>query len=201
MWDGIENAGPGLHNPNATVWKDLIGDCDAATSPSQVFSNYMYEDNSGTERKLTSTDKINFSTFNYLTFEMCISDMSDTTSYHMLIGANTDYFSISHASSGATSIGWKLGSGSRPSVSGRNGTVGAVYNNGKAYLYRNGTSGSTVTSSKNWSNTMYLTWSCSWSAKRGTKKVHCYRLYNRVLTADEISHNHAIDVQRFNIPA
>ena len=25
MWDGIENAGWGVHDPNATVWKDLIG--------------------------------------------------------------------------------------------------------------------------------------------------------------------------------
>ena len=28
MWDGIENAGWGVHDPNATVWKDLVGDCD-----------------------------------------------------------------------------------------------------------------------------------------------------------------------------
>ena len=28
MWDGIENAGWGVHDPNATVWKDLIGDID-----------------------------------------------------------------------------------------------------------------------------------------------------------------------------
>ena len=30
MWDGIENAGWGVHDPNATVWKDLVGDCDCA---------------------------------------------------------------------------------------------------------------------------------------------------------------------------
>lgn len=28
MWDGIENAGWGTHNPSATVWKDLIGNRD-----------------------------------------------------------------------------------------------------------------------------------------------------------------------------
>ena len=28
MWDGIENAGPGVHDPNATVWKDLVGGYD-----------------------------------------------------------------------------------------------------------------------------------------------------------------------------
>lgn len=28
MWDGIENAGWGVHNPNATIWKDLVGNID-----------------------------------------------------------------------------------------------------------------------------------------------------------------------------
>ena len=28
MWDGIENAGWGVHDPNATVWKDLVGSYD-----------------------------------------------------------------------------------------------------------------------------------------------------------------------------
>ena len=28
MWDGIENAGWGVHDPNATVWKDLVGGYD-----------------------------------------------------------------------------------------------------------------------------------------------------------------------------
>lgn len=28
MWDGIENAGWGEHDPNATVWKDLVGNRD-----------------------------------------------------------------------------------------------------------------------------------------------------------------------------
>ena len=28
QWDGIDNVGTGMHNPNATVWKDLKGDLD-----------------------------------------------------------------------------------------------------------------------------------------------------------------------------
>ena len=30
QWDGIDNAGTGVHNPNATVWKDLAGNLDLA---------------------------------------------------------------------------------------------------------------------------------------------------------------------------
>ena len=28
QWDGIDNAGTGTHDPNATVWKDLVGNLD-----------------------------------------------------------------------------------------------------------------------------------------------------------------------------
>ena len=34
MWDGIENAGWGVHDPNATVWKDLVGGYDLTVPPS-----------------------------------------------------------------------------------------------------------------------------------------------------------------------
>ena len=41
MWDGIENAGWGVHDQNATVWKDLVGDFDfdlSSASPA-ILSN------------------------------------------------------------------------------------------------------------------------------------------------------------------
>ncbi len=28
QWDGIDNAGVGLHLPDSGVWKDLVGNCD-----------------------------------------------------------------------------------------------------------------------------------------------------------------------------
>lgn len=39
MWDGIENAGWGVHDPNATVWKDLIGVNDFDLSACQYEIN------------------------------------------------------------------------------------------------------------------------------------------------------------------
>ena len=41
MWDGIENAGWGVHDQNATVWKDLIGDIDI-----QILNGGRFTDNS-----------------------------------------------------------------------------------------------------------------------------------------------------------
>lgn len=36
MWDGIENSGWGVHDPNATVWKDLVGGVEARASASSA---------------------------------------------------------------------------------------------------------------------------------------------------------------------
>ena len=37
MWDGIENAGWGTHDPNATVWKDLAGNRDFSLTSHGLF--------------------------------------------------------------------------------------------------------------------------------------------------------------------
>jgi hypothetical protein len=37
MWDGIENAGWGVHDPSATVWKDLVGTRDLNVNPTAIW--------------------------------------------------------------------------------------------------------------------------------------------------------------------
>lgn len=39
MWDGIENAGWGIHDPNATMWKDLVGGNDLTLIESRTAEN------------------------------------------------------------------------------------------------------------------------------------------------------------------
>ena len=49
MWDGIWNAGPGVHDPNATTWKDLVGDIDLSVNLNTAKSGarrYRWTDNS-----------------------------------------------------------------------------------------------------------------------------------------------------------
>lgn len=117
----------------------------------------------------------------------------------MVIGSSTDYFSWGYSSMNGNTLSWKLGYGSRPSVTGKSGTFCGTYNNRVAALWRNGVKGTQYTSASNWSNVMFLTWANSWNQRRGTKRCHCYRLYNRVLTPDEIAANYAIDKERFGL--
>ena len=200
MWDGIENAGWGVHNPNATVWKDLIGNCDADTDPNLVYDNYMQEDGSNNMKALTSADKIDFSRLTSVTFEACFLNEKNKANYHMAIGANPDYFSIGYPTPGSTTLSWKLGTGGRPTVTGVHGTLAAVYNNGSAGMYFNGSAGQFTTSNRNWNNTLYLMWANPWRVARGEKRCYCFRLYSRALTAEEIAHNYAIDKARFGLP-
>ncbi|MBO7688218.1 MAG: hypothetical protein J6V72_17675, partial [Kiritimatiellae bacterium] len=39
QWDGIDNAGTGAHNPNATVWKDLAGNLDLTLTANGSWTN------------------------------------------------------------------------------------------------------------------------------------------------------------------
>ena len=45
MWDGIENAGWGLHDPNATVWKDLVGGSEDSIVGT-IGTHYKWDSNS-----------------------------------------------------------------------------------------------------------------------------------------------------------
>ena len=45
MWDGIENAGWGVHDAAATTWKDLVGDYDLAISQGAQFDSTCFRTN------------------------------------------------------------------------------------------------------------------------------------------------------------
>lgn len=51
-WDGIENVGRGKHDSNATVWKDLVGNCDA------VLQDATFSDDALIMSTATDVDKI-----------------------------------------------------------------------------------------------------------------------------------------------
>ena len=49
MWDGIENAGWGVHDAAATMWKNLVADSswsDAANPDTTIFANPVWDGNS-----------------------------------------------------------------------------------------------------------------------------------------------------------
>lgn len=55
MWDGIENSGWGNHNPNAVVWKDLVGNLDIVIPGADCFASDHLVHSSGTPQSIYPT--------------------------------------------------------------------------------------------------------------------------------------------------
>lgn len=191
MWDGIENAGWGTHDPNATVWKDLVGDIDFPTDNLQIGGNYVKligeSVDSGKEPPVS-----NFIESVIAVETNGIIYIDNSTTRHRLwttdnaIGHNY-YFdrpAISYANSGNLfSVSMPFG--------------GTVDINGKN-SYINGKVASVETTSSPYGYNAHNTVGVGFFGFVG--KVFSIRVYSRALTADEIAANYAIDEERFNLP-
>lgn len=196
MWDGIENAGWGIHDPNATTWIDLIGGLIASSiDPSQVGADFMLSD--GIHRcylpSLPSMEKF--------TIEMVVSDIKRKVSWSSVWAASNDNNSIGWPNTSSTTINWKYFS-NRPGVSFDGGTLTALADgttSGRLIVNGQSSSSSVSGSHLSW-GTSSLQWSNPWGNNRGTLRNHCIRIYSRVLTPEEIQHNNKIDKERFDLP-
>lgn len=211
MWDGEWNAGPGVHDPNATTWKDLSGngqDCyqngDIATP--LIGDNCIYFDTTRRSFVFDFIPSVASTKFIGLTVEIC-GDFSGA-------GTNPNFFSASpfNAYKGdfvsryaASQLG--ISSYSTQVLTGislpRYGFSATTTSSGYLVYVRG-----TLAASKTCSFTSnldiqsgYFGYAVSSQIEnpRGSK-IYGARIYSRALTADEIAHNYAIDKARFNLP-
>ena len=203
IWDGIENAGWGVHDASATVWADLIG-----TRGLTVNSGAMWE----ADGLLASTRLAGGIAYSsaYIssaigTIEACF-DMSrdaDNSNGRGLV-CNTNARSIMGAgvaairSRGETSVQSVFFAGrlvSRWSAS-------VSYASSADEIYIDGTKQLTGAARGNWNLPNYLrignnTVNSTTQAIIG--KCHCVRIYSRALIAAEVAANYAIDAARFGL--
>lgn len=215
MWDGIENAGWGVHDPNATVWKELISgtDCtysDANGTPNWVangwesvvtdgkYFNAFYPD--GLAKHHTLQFVITKSTANYPTRGIICGAYS-------LSGGNSCNFEYtpSNSTNGifrayyagspvfATPAVWELGLPSAFSV---------IYDNSTYSILQGIDGAATATSIYNRLVQSPMRIGADQRAATFTfgGVIHSIRFYNHALTAEEIAANYAIDKERFNLP-
>ena len=203
MWDGEWNAGGGVHDPNATVWKDLVGNNDLPLTQS---SNLYFDEKSlvakngvyaGFSRNDYPVDLVDF------TFEVCWSrdtlfsveaDSSnkfglltaDVFKGKIFVKANTinrvDYtpVGVSQGDRFAISFSGKYNGDSRDIIAYLNNRqlVGGVTMPGNY-------SASQLRIGSGWNN----------------PSSHHFnvRIYSRALTAYEIAANYAVNKKRFNL--
>ena len=234
MWDGIENAGWGKHDENATNWVDLVG----GTIPQCVWSwnwwdkrayaigdvaswtsadtNYTaqafwqgdslaftrYPTNDVTSQGLELGVTIGLSDYNKLedvTIEVIMAAVAPTNKTGFIVRSLAGWYNCD-ANSGAASSMFR-----------RNGCASGI--NDRWW------DGQLVSFVQTWMSTNSMTWYYNGAVKNTLKnntytsqklylgaifgqsafKIQYYgsRIYNRVLTEEEIKHNYEIDVKRF----
>ena len=213
MWDGIENAGWGVHDANATVWKDLTGNHVLSYEFTPSFTDNAFE--------VPGTDKVAYCesnlwrdavNSNQCTVEICFKGYS--------VGGNNSIIALSIGITSATerawwqwgsvAFGYRLSTGSTWSEKnllpeGETDDVSLSFP--LADMYKDGTrvvTGSPGTLNIQ-SNTLVI-------GRIGPFKstingfismradIHSIRIYNKVLKAAEIAANYAVDKERFNLP-
>lgn len=202
-WDGLWNAGLGVHDAAATVWRDLVGGFDININKTGIS---------------TGSNMVRFRGYSYV--ERSLNGLSIRTEEIVCAGYSV---SSNPTSGGGTEPailsngGWKLqyninnrraGWGvagqynptlwSGPGADGAafaaafssDGTTRREYFSGAQFLVRSrtGTLPSQLALSRD-------------SSRRMTEcDILCLRIYNRVLTDAEVAANYAVDKERFGLP-
>jgi len=196
MWDGIENAGWGVHDANTTVWKDLIGQYDF------TLQGAVFNDNS-----LVSTAKGNVAT---ATSHPVIQPYAPKTIEILFKRTGGDQCIAKFGN-------WQLWRESSGAYYFYPSTAGSIITNNMAIVDENRantfsfalTDAQTMDTYCNgvlqsggkrdyWSTEVWQFFGRNGNYSTGN--MYCARYYSRALTAAEIAANYRIDKYRFNLP-
>ena len=198
-YDGIDNAGYGVHDPNATVWKNLAGDSDWDMSVHADWqSNGLYFDVTwnGLAPKIAQQD---------ITIE-CVFTNANRMYFGWSFAGAYPRMSVAYTTGlagyirGTTISGvYAAGYNHLALTLGNNRSVGTIYANG---IFN--TSSGVSTNSSSFSNNFRL---CGYGSASNTDSpanyctatVHRCMVYLKALTAEEIAYNYNVDKERFGL--
>jgi len=210
MWDGKENAGVGLHDANATVWKDLVGGglSQFSATPSWAQNGLSIVPSNNTITFNSPDALLALASSGFSIEIVAYMQALATTRFYYIVDSTTSSNTIgifTHSSS-AMFILQKLGSLANVVAYGNNMTFpdsascATVYDSGlsvnNSQFYQNGEYSMRRT------NTSTLSPSALYAIMRDngpTGIYHSLRIYSRALTAAEIAANYAVDKARFGI--
>lgn len=198
MWDGEWNAGGGVHDANATTWKDIISGYDLnVTSGNWGDKGLVGTSSTACNATMTTVPQ---SFIDIVTNDGCTVEAVATP-----LGYGTDIYSFS--SSVWRIYGW--------------GNVAIWYyfriQSGPLDISNRGVIGEPISFSGSTDSEIWAKWYCNGEIVAGPARyskpvpnndvylrikgvVHTARIYNRALTAAEIAHNYTVDKARFNLP-
>ena len=221
MWDGIENAGWGVHDPNATVWKDLVGSLDIPLSSDHwVVGKHYIEKTTFKQLKLRDLTSDIIDALTDGSFTIC--DLSEIIEFNPEVGGTYYYpcaISLNDASRDYNRFAyeWKATQVDSLRVSYDTESNSAFFNSVRidpytknclvAVVDRDAARRTLVVNNEDRAEraiTLYKPYKAVGVGgyREGTSpKFKCYnkRLYNRVLSPEELSHNYAVDEARFGL--
>ena len=204
-WDGIENAGVGTHDNNATVWKSVVGGYEFDLTGVTVNADRMtFAGSTSSYGILSSNDTVStFVAARNGTMEIVYRSNANPGTQVMLQSSNSS--GIAFGMNGASTLlpNTYDGNVSRPKYTFTSGTT----TNSVAVRYTDGVSASVVANGSSRTSPGNDYW---WYPKSETYigirsnqnatfpgSIYCIRLYSRKLTDDEIAANQNIDRLRF----
>ena len=195
MWDGIENAGWGVHDPNATTWKDLTGNGNdlIVTKPGLWSDNaFNFDGTKCCYREDNLDGSIYFESCVFLRTGRWIINLSNKPSYTRFMVLSKNRQNIMGKS--PTSYIFTADVGSRVA------TVGFDYSS-VLDCYQNGVKIDGLIYSDEWNNGVGVSVGYRPAGSyTGAGIMHRLCVYNRALTNAEIAANFSVDKARFNLP-
>lgn len=201
-WDGIWNVGIGAHDPNATMWKDLAGSRDlAVTEHGSWIANAFVTDGLGAAATYGESLPNGKTDWLEITLARPISGNSNNPVVLQLSERN-GVLTLGCVFRGTAMYGSRqtgLTSGNLyRAFSGRNNDMSGLasriwYCDGIKYK------GRIMTASIPASGTISVG-ALSDGTRPKAATICCIRVYNRLLTAEEVAANYAVDKARFNLP-
>ena len=207
MWDAEFNCFSGLHQTNATKWNDIVSGynlelASGSTPTWEAKANIINGKWGIVSPKLQALFKA--ANKNNLSYELCFSALPYNINGTVLGFTDTLNGTIVHSNT----IGdWCWSGGWIPSnkfKTTRKGTLSVVRNGrtGRTDVYADGETfgGKTGTAGDPTGKTFGIGYGYGqWNNAPTNIKIHCIRLYNRMLTTEEIQKNKDIDANRFSI--
>ena len=194
IWDGIENAGWGVHDPNATYVSDLIA---SRRKPATVEDAY-FESKSGTyfnmfsgETNVTLDVCAPFSQFGNQIFVSSTNNTSAANMSFRITGTSLSYGNVNttYLATGGLQNWYPFSKNGTTSVA-----MQASANDGVFRVWRNGAYFNRKTGTPVGVRYLHIG-----GGSANYSRIYCIRVYNRLLTSDEIAWNYAIDRERFGL--
>lgn len=209
MWDGIENAGWGVHDPNATVWKDLSRNGYDLTSASFRWTNNALDDSASNIRLDLGDLSGEFPSAITLSAAMrCPNFRNNAYIFDFYNHSNVGVafytsnllspYGIRVQARDSTGNSFSNPSAVNPQYQAFasfvwDSTEGILYGNSRPVLPK-------ITTAFTAPPVYFLLGASNGVYNNFRGYVYSLRIYSRALTGNEIAANDAIDKERFNLP-